>query len=130
VTIYSRRELMPIPGAHIFGWDEAPTDEKLQALYDWCILLTDALRAAGEETQTLLARVKKLEGEASVRTGVSIAAPETHKEVANSNALEESSAPPTLSTPHPIPHLNGGAHACHGLDEDSIAVRSTMRPCW
>jgi hypothetical protein len=90
---------MPISGAHIFGWDEAPTDEKLEALYDWCILLTDALRAAGEETQTLLARVKKLEGEASVRTGVSIAAPETHKEVANSNALEESSAPPTLSPP-------------------------------
>jgi hypothetical protein len=23
---------------------------------------------------------------------------------------------------HPIPHLNGGAHACHGLDEESIAV--------
>jgi hypothetical protein len=101
---------MPIPGAHIFGWDEAPTDEKLQALYDWCILLTDALRAAGEDTQALIERVKKLEGEASVQTGVSIAAPEGHKEVANSNALEDSSAPPTLSTPItlPEPQRNSG----------------------
>ena len=31
---------MPIPEEHIFGWDEAPPDEKLRALYDWCILLT------------------------------------------------------------------------------------------
>jgi hypothetical protein len=102
---------MPIPGAHIFGWDEAPTDEKLQALYDWCILLTDALRAAGEETQTLLARVKKLEGEASVRTGVSIAAPETHKEVANSNALEESSAPPLYRLPSPLENRSETRHS-------------------
>jgi hypothetical protein len=65
--------------------------------------LTDALRAAGADTEALLARVKKLEGEASVPTGVSIAAPEGHKEVANSNALEESSAPPTLSTPITLP---------------------------
>jgi|SRR5271165_7154324 len=90
---------MPISEAHIFGWDEAPTDEKLQALYDWCILLTDALRAAGADTQALLERVKKLEGEASVWTGVSIAAPGTHKEVAYSNALKASSAPATLSIP-------------------------------
>ena len=94
---------MSIPEAHIFGWDEAPTDEKLQALYDWCILLTDALRAAGADTEALLARVKKLEGEASVQTGVSIAAPKTRKEVANSNALKGSSVPPTLSTPITLP---------------------------
>jgi hypothetical protein len=94
---------MPIPEAHIFGWDEATTDERLQALYDWCILLTDALRAAGEDTEALLARVKKLEGEASVQTGVSVAAPKTHKEVANSNALKGSSAPPTLSIPISLP---------------------------
>ena len=100
---------MPIPGAHIFGWDEAPTDEKLQALYDWCILLTDALRAAGADTEALLARVKKLEGEASIQTGVSIAAHKTHKEVANSNALKESGAP-TLSAPNtlPVPQRNSG----------------------
>jgi hypothetical protein len=65
---------MPIPQAHIFGWDEATTDEKLQALYDWCILLTDALRAAGADTRALLERVKKLEGEASIQTGLSMAA--------------------------------------------------------
>jgi hypothetical protein len=65
---------MPIPQAHILGWDEATTDEKLQALCDWCIILTDEVRAAKADTRALLERVKKLEGEASIQTGVSMAA--------------------------------------------------------
>jgi hypothetical protein len=65
---------MPIPQAHVSGWDESTTDEKLQALYDWCIILTDEVRAAKEDTRALLERVKKLEGEASIQTGVSMAA--------------------------------------------------------
>jgi len=65
---------MPIPQAHVSGWDEATTDEKLQALYDWCIILTDEVRAAKADTRALLERVKKLEGEASIQTGVSMAA--------------------------------------------------------
>jgi len=65
---------MPIPQAHVSGWDEATTDEKLQALYDWCIILTDEVRAAKADNRALLERVKKLEGEASIQTGVSMAA--------------------------------------------------------
>jgi hypothetical protein len=60
---------MPIPQAHVSGWDEATTDEKLQALYDWCIILTDEVRAAKADNRALLERVKKLEGEASIQTG-------------------------------------------------------------
>jgi hypothetical protein len=65
---------MPIPQAHVSGWDEATTDEKLQALYDWCIILTDEVRAAKADNRALLERVKKLEGEASIQTEVSMAA--------------------------------------------------------
>ena|SRR5271166_5558511 len=65
---------MPIPQAHVSGWDEATTDEKLQALYDWCIMLTDEVRAAKADMRALLERVKKLEDEASIQTGVSMAA--------------------------------------------------------
>jgi hypothetical protein len=65
---------MPIPQAHLSGWDESTTDEKLQALYDWCIILTGEVRAAKADTRALLERVKKLELEASIQTGVSMAA--------------------------------------------------------
>jgi hypothetical protein len=27
---------MPITKAHVFGWDEATADEKLEGLRDWC----------------------------------------------------------------------------------------------
>ena len=53
---------MPIPEEHIFGWDEAPPDEKLQALYDWCILLTGEVKAARAETRALLERRKATPG--------------------------------------------------------------------
>ncbi|MBV8105711.1 MAG: hypothetical protein JO223_14005 [Hyphomicrobiales bacterium] len=66
---------MPIPEAHVSGWDEATTDEKLQALYDWCIILTDEVRAAKADNRALLERLKKLEGEGSIQTGVLMAAP-------------------------------------------------------
>ncbi len=65
---------MPISQTHVSGWDEATTDEKLQALYDRCIILTDEVRAAKADTRALRERVKKLEGEASIQTGVSMAA--------------------------------------------------------
>jgi hypothetical protein len=65
---------MLIPQSHVSGWDESTTDEKLQALYDWCIILTDEVRAAKADTRALLERVKKLEREASIQTGVSMAA--------------------------------------------------------
>ena len=51
---------MPIPGEHIFGWDEAPPDEKLQALYDWCNLLTGEVNAARADTRALLERVQEI----------------------------------------------------------------------
>jgi hypothetical protein len=49
---------MPIPQAHISGWDESTTDEKLQALYDWCIILTDEVRAAKADARGLIECVK------------------------------------------------------------------------
>jgi hypothetical protein len=59
---------MPITGAsHVFGWEEATLDEKLEGLHDWCNLLTLKLKAAGEETAALRERIKKLESEASLR---------------------------------------------------------------
>jgi hypothetical protein len=59
---------MPITGAsHVFGWEEAALDEKLEGLHDWCNILTAKLKAAGEETAALRERIKKLEGEASLR---------------------------------------------------------------
>jgi hypothetical protein len=59
---------MPITGAsHVFGWEEATLDEKLEGLHDWCNILTAKLKAAGEETAALRERIKKLESEASVR---------------------------------------------------------------
>ena len=61
---------MPITEAHVFGWEEATTDEKLEGLHDWCNILTAKLQAAGEETRALLERIKKLESEAFTRTGV------------------------------------------------------------
>jgi hypothetical protein len=59
---------MPITGAsHVFGWEEAALDEKLEGLHDWCNILTAKLKAAGEETAALRERIKKLESEASLR---------------------------------------------------------------
>ena len=66
---------MPIPQAHVSGWDECTTDEKLQALYDWCIILTDEVKAAKAGNRALLERVKELEGDALIQLGVSVAAP-------------------------------------------------------
>ena len=61
---------MPISKAHVFGWDDATVDEKLEGLHDWCNILTAKLKAATEETGALLERIKKLETEASLRTEV------------------------------------------------------------
>jgi len=77
---------MPITKAHVFGWDEAPVDEKLEGLHDWCNILTSKLKAATEETQALLERIKKLESEASLRT-----------ELGTSNGAEERLTLRTLS---------------------------------
>jgi hypothetical protein len=61
---------MPITERHVFGWNEATPDEKLEGLHDWCNILTAKLKAAGEETRALLERIKRLESEASLRAGV------------------------------------------------------------
>jgi hypothetical protein len=59
---------MPITGAsHVFGWEEATLDEKLEGLHDWCNILTAKLKAAGEEAAALRERIKKLESEATLR---------------------------------------------------------------
>ena len=47
---------MPISKAHVFGWDDATVDEKLEGLHDWCNILTTKLKAATEETGALLER--------------------------------------------------------------------------
>jgi len=50
---------MPITGAsHVFGWEEATLDEKLEGLHDWCNILTAKLKAAGEETAALRERIR------------------------------------------------------------------------
>ena len=61
---------MPITKVHVFGWDEATADEKLEGLHDWCNILTAKLKTATEETGALLERIKKSETEASLRTEV------------------------------------------------------------
>jgi hypothetical protein len=94
---------MPIPQAHISGWDESTTDEKLQALYDWCIILTDEVRAAKADARALIERVKELEGELTIPTGVLLAAPKARGAAATSDALKANSAPPTLSIPITLP---------------------------
>jgi hypothetical protein len=53
--------------SHVFGWEEATLDEKLEGLHDWCNILTVKLRAAEEETVALRERIKKLESEAPLR---------------------------------------------------------------
>ena len=59
---------MPIPGAsHVFGWEEATLDEKLEGLHDWCNILTTKLKAAEEETVALRERIKRLESDAPPR---------------------------------------------------------------
>ena len=59
---------MPITEtSHVFGWEEATLDEKLEGLHDWCNILTAKLKAAGEETAALRERIKKLESEAPLR---------------------------------------------------------------
>jgi hypothetical protein len=94
---------MPIPEEHIFGWDEAPPDEKLQALYDWCILLTGEVKAARADTRALLERLRRLEGDAAIPTWVSMAAPKVHGTATTSDALKANGAPPTLSIPVTLP---------------------------
>ena len=94
---------MPIPEERIFGWDEAPTDEKLQALYDWCILLTGEVKAARADTRALLERLRRLESDAAIQTGVSMAAPKARGAAATSDVLKANSAPPTLSIPITLP---------------------------
>ena len=94
---------MPIPEEHIFGWDEAPPDEKLQALYDWCILLTGEVKAARADTRALLERLRRLESDAAIQTGVSMAAPKAHEAAMISDALKANGAPPTLSIPITFP---------------------------
>ncbi len=94
---------MAIPQAHVSGWDEATTDEKLQALYDWCIILTDEVRAARADTRALLERLRKLESDAAIQTGVSMGSAEGSRGVATSDALKANSAPPTLSIPITLP---------------------------
>jgi hypothetical protein len=42
---------MPITERHVFGWNEASVEEKLEGLHDWCNILTAKLKAAGEETR-------------------------------------------------------------------------------
>jgi hypothetical protein len=61
---------MPIVKRHVFGWNEATTEEKLEGLHDWCNILTAKLKAAGEETRDLIVRIKRLENEASLRAEV------------------------------------------------------------
>jgi hypothetical protein len=59
---------MPITGAsHVFGWEEATLDEKLEGLHDWCNILTAKLKVAEEEAAALRERIKKLESETSLR---------------------------------------------------------------
>jgi hypothetical protein len=94
---------MPIPEEHIFGWDEAPPDEKLQALYEWCILLTGEVKAARADTRALLERLRRLEGDAAIQTGVSMAAPEAHGAAMTYDALKANGAPPALSLPTTLP---------------------------
>jgi hypothetical protein len=77
---------MPIPEEHIFGWDEADPDEKIQALYDWCNLLTGELKAVRADTRALLERLRKLESDATIQTGVSMVAPKARGAVATSDA--------------------------------------------
>ena len=94
---------MPIPEEHIFGWDEASLDEKLEALYDWCNLLTGEVKAARADTRALLERLRKLESDAAIQAGVSIGSAEGSRGVASSDALKANSAPPTLSIPITLP---------------------------
>ena len=61
---------MPITERHVFGWNEATADEKLEGLHDWCNILAAKLKATGEEMRALLEQIKRLESEASVRAGV------------------------------------------------------------
>jgi hypothetical protein len=61
---------MPITERHVFGWNEATAEEKLEGLHDWCNILTAKLKAADEEMRALLERIKRLESEASLRAGV------------------------------------------------------------
>ena len=63
---------MPIIKRHVFGWNEATTEEKLEGLHDWCNILTAKLKTAAEETRDLLERIKKLESEVSLRADVAI----------------------------------------------------------
>jgi hypothetical protein len=59
---------MPITEtSHVFGWEEATLEEKLEGLHDWCSILTAKLKAAGEETAALRERIKKLESEVPLR---------------------------------------------------------------
>jgi hypothetical protein len=94
---------MPIPEEHIFGWDEAPPDEKLQALYDWCILLTGEVKAARADTRAPVERLTRLESDAAIQGGVSMATPKARGAAATSAALKANGAPPTLSFPITLP---------------------------
>lgn len=49
---------MPITERHVFGWNEATADEKLEGFHDWCNILTAKLKATGEEMRALLERIK------------------------------------------------------------------------
>lgn len=94
---------MPTSEEHIFGWDEAPPDEKLQALYDWCNLLTGEVNAARADTRALLERARKLESDAAIKTGMPIAAPKARGEAAHFDALNANSAPLARSNPITLP---------------------------
>jgi hypothetical protein len=52
---------------HVFGWEEATLDEKLEGLHDWCNILMAKLKTAGEEIAALRERIKKLESAAPPR---------------------------------------------------------------
>lgn len=58
--------------SHVFGWEQATLDEKLEGLHDWCNILTTKLKAAEEETAALRERIKRLESDASI--GIEIGA--------------------------------------------------------